>query len=651
MLKKLFKKELPIEEVFLEELLKKTPNISMLNEMISNKELDIDTKNEKGETFLHLTLKAKKVQNALWLISKGISLDTIDDEGISAFDLAINNQNHRIVKHILDKIKIDLNKPNEYGRTILQDSVILGDHEMAKLLISNGANINIKNNKNRTVLYDALSYNNEEFTNYLLGFDELELNTIDIEKNTIFDHKSVKENYEIAKILIEKGADPTIQNKKGENFLYYCVLDGIDGLEVINFAIEQGYDINSKVKKDDTMFMVLIDELLNLKDDKDEEKKKIIRFILKELITKGLNINSLCTNGENALFRSIRANDEELVKLLISMGIEVNIQNNDKQTPLATAVYQGTKSLKIIIDLLKYKADPTVKNNDEKCLFEEINDMILDIEYPKQVQMMYEQKLETKHLSAQFVLVLKELLKYCKKDLNYLDSMGNPLFYKSLMFHNISLFYLYANKGLNLHNLNKNGHNLFFEYLVKVFEEDNENIDFQGVLNILISFKINHNKQDETGWTAVSKIIATTPCNLNLFKILIKVIKFDYTIADKLGRTAMHSAVWKGNSNVVKIINFIDSSVKNKTDNYGILPITYAALLGNQELVLTFTSLKSISTTDFYILPAAIKKFTPLLSNLDKLTLDINDPQKLKQLDTVIEDVKNDFKEKDKENI
>ncbi len=640
MFKKLFRADNTPLSVFTNELLKKQSDIKLLQKMLDDKSVDINHLNENGESFLHIVLRSKKLQNALWLLSKNIKPNIKDNGGVTPFDIAINNQYHRVVRALLQKIKVDLNKKNEFGRTVLQDSVILGDHEMAKILIEHGADINIVNNQNRNVLYDALSYNNEDFLDFLLQFDKLELNNIAIDQSSVFNHKSVRENPNLAMKLIAKGADPTMVDKHGRSFLYECALNGIEGLQIINFAVQKGFNINAQLRDNETILMSLVNELLSLKNNEDEEKRKSIRYIIKELVTKGLHINAVDIKNETVLFKAIRANDEMLTKLLLDLKIDVNIQNHKKQTALAIAVYQGTKSFNLTLELLKHKADPTIKSIENKTLFEEINDIILQTKYPQE---LWDKDIDPKHLVAQYTNTLRALLKYYKKNLNFLDSRGNPLFYKPLMYHNTPLFYLYANKGLDIHKLNKDGHNLFFEYVVKVFEDNVENVDIQGALSILISAKVNHNRQDETGWTAVSKIVATTPCNIKLFKTLIRIVKFDYTIVDKLGRTVVHSAVWKGNRDIVKIINIIDSSIKDIPDNYGILPITYAALLGNQELVLTFISMKAKTTTDVCVVPGAVKKFSPMLKNLDKLTHNIKNKLLLRQVNDVIEAVKSDF--------
>lgn len=631
MLQKLFKKKEPASERFLKELLKKDCDTKTLEKLLGKNEVNINHQDQNGDTFLHIALKTKKVKNVSWLLSQKIKTDITNKDNLTAFDIAVSHQNHRIAKTLLSTSKVNLNKKDNFGRTALQDSVILGDHEMAKILLEGGANINAKNNNNRNVIYDALAYGNSEFLEYLLSFKNVELNNLDTNKDSILTHKTVKENDDIAIMLIKNGADPTLINSDGKNFLCNYALKGIDALDVINTIIKCGFNINSKTANGHTVLMELIEKALILHKKEDEQERQSILALANALLNKGLDPNIVNNKGETALFHAIRFNDEQIVDLLLSYNIDVNIKNSKKQTPLSVAVYQGGKSFNIIQKLLKNNADSTVKNFKNKTLFESLNEILL---HPQIDNTRYEQYLK----------ILKEMLAYNQKDLNYLNSIGQPLFYRPLASNNITVFRMYVKAGLDLFKLNKNGHNLFFEYVVKVFEDNNPNIDFQSALSILVSSKLNHNMQDETGWTAVSKVIVTTPCNLNLFKTLIKVVKFDYTLSDKLGRTPMHSAVWKGRADIVKLINFVDPNIKETPDNYGILPIVYAALLGNQNLVSTFISIKSKSTIEnSYISQAAINKFKPMLKNLSKLTVGVEDPLELRQIKKVIEDVQRDF--------
>ena len=117
-----------------------------------------------------------------------------------------------------------------------------------------------------------------------------------------------------------------------------------------------------------------------------------------------------------------------------------------------------------------------------------------------------------------------------------------------------------------------------------------------------------------------------------------------YTIQDLQGRTVIHNAVWSKKTSIVKKIYTISPISINIVDNYEILPITYAALLGNQELVITLLHLNSNISGRKRISEKAIKKFSPMLKNLKKLKIGIEDFGLIKKIDILILQIVKDFK-------
>ena len=65
-------------------------------------------------------------------------------------------------------------------------------------------------------------------------------------------------------------------------------------------------------------------------------------------------------------------------------------------------------------------------------------------------------------------------------------------------------------------------------------------------------------------------------------------VKFDYTITDKLERNTIHVAVWNYNLSIIRKLYRQNHTILTKADKYGIVPIVYGALLGNQDMVLLF---------------------------------------------------------------
>lgn len=135
-----------------------------------------------------------------------------------------------------------------------------------------------------------------------------------------------------------------------------------------------------------------------------------------------------------------------------------------------------------------------------------------------------------------------------------------------------------------------------------------------------------------------------TKCNEDLFKVLTNIVSFDYKKTDNLGRTVMHSAVWSKKDNIAKILFYLDKDLMNIDDDYGLLPIKYAALLGNQSLLLFFLSNGSNVKSSKVVTDLAVKKFRPMLRNLIKIKEDIKDPDLLRKLDIVIKQTMKDFR-------
>ncbi len=627
-------------ELFLNELINNNFNKTKLEKAFTKYEININHLNTNSENYLYLAIYNGKTEAALWLIEKGIEIDVANKNGFTPFDIAIENQYHRVVQVILSKIETDINKKDIHGRTKLQDSVMLGDHEMAKILIEHGADINSKDNKGQNILYDALSYGHIDFIEYLLTLKELDINNIDKENNNILHHAFALSNDEVALKLIKNGASPNHRNKEGNTYLSIIAQRGIEAFNIIEVALENGFDINSRVANKNTILMEVLSALSNI-DPADEAKRNSLLSMSKKLIEIGLDINAVNENNEHALFQTIKSSELQSTLMLLEKKIDVNLQNKNGETPLFYACYGGIEKLEITILLLKHGANPTLKNNKGQTVFEILNNLVLSNH--GQMDFIDNDVMKYAVGHTRFMNVLKAIFKYYKRELDFFDSEGNPIFFKPLIYDNIPLFKLYLKAGVDLKMVNSDGSNLFFEYVLHAFQQDNPDIDFETGLSMLISAKVDHNVQDKTGWTVVSKIVAQTPCNKKLFKALLKRVRFNYKIVDKLGRSVIHSAVWSNNIEVIKLINHIDSDIKNIPDHYGILPSIYAALIGNKSVLLYFVELKSKIKTDQSISQAAIKKFSPLLKNIEKLKAETVNISEMEIITTIMQQLKKDF--------
>jgi len=131
----------------------------------------------------------------------------------------------------IDAIKVfiehefDINTLDDYGNTAL--ITILNknndtDNEIAKLLIYNEANINVKNNDNITALIMASRNCNTEIVRLLLENELDDINNKGNGRTALEWALDKKDNYEIIKLLLDAGANSRnelLYTKKYDEYL------------------------------------------------------------------------------------------------------------------------------------------------------------------------------------------------------------------------------------------------------------------------------------------------------------------------------------------------------------------------------------------------------------------------------------------------
>ena len=75
---------------------------------------------------------------------------------------------------------------------------------------------------------------------------------------------------------------------------------------------------------------------------------------LKVLLASGVNVNIKDENGNTPLHHAVSANNQEIVEVLLANGADINIQNKDGATPLYNAVLQHNQAMvKCLLDNAK----------------------------------------------------------------------------------------------------------------------------------------------------------------------------------------------------------------------------------------------------------------------------------------------------------
>ena len=234
---------------------------------------------------------------------------------------------HTQIIALLLEAGADINAKNRDGGTALHNAAFLGQYEAAKLLLENGADVNIRNGDGGTPS-DAAAVD-WETTRFILGMLRIKVSKEKIEAGRT----------KVVELLRQHGA--TTNAKSESDGLCNAVRSG--DLRAVKEQLADGVDINAG----DTEFGVTALSWAALLDN-----VEIANF----LIEKGADVNAKSRDGSTPLHSAAFLGHTEIAELLIQKGANVDPRNYRDETPLDTSVVDW-ETTKFIAGLLTIKVD------------------------------------------------------------------------------------------------------------------------------------------------------------------------------------------------------------------------------------------------------------------------------------------------------
>jgi len=163
------------------------------------------------------------------------------------------------VKAIIKRDPEAVNRTNRFNRTALLSVLRYGGSqeetlEIVKVLVQNGADVNTVDDRGNTPLMRAASGNNKENTLEIVKFlvqNGADVNAIDKMGFTPLIHAADGNNPAVVKLLLDKNADVNVQNKYQETPLMMLLKarNTTNSMDIAKMLLEKGADPNAQMDK------------------------------------------------------------------------------------------------------------------------------------------------------------------------------------------------------------------------------------------------------------------------------------------------------------------------------------------------------------------------------------------------------------------
>jgi len=148
-----------------------------------------------------------------------------EDIGETLLHLAIRRHNYKLVK-LLIALDCNINNINVNGETPILLSLKLGYNKISELLIKNNCCLLLTDNVNKSVLHNAILYSSDYIVELLLNNRNININIRDQDGNSALHLTCFNENINKAKLLINRGIDINVLNKKNRTELSVAINKG-----------------------------------------------------------------------------------------------------------------------------------------------------------------------------------------------------------------------------------------------------------------------------------------------------------------------------------------------------------------------------------------------------------------------------------------
>ncbi|XP_059470956.1 ankyrin-3-like isoform X1 [Neocloeon triangulifer] len=364
-----------------------------VSEILLSRGADVNICDNDNITPLIIAVRFSSREMCRFLVDNGADLSAEDNKGNDALHWACLQGKLEIAKYLLLELNcFGTEKKGELGRTALHHAVQHAHVAVAEFLLSNGADINARDNDNCTPLIFAAIVSSTEMCRFLVdkgadlsavtkyGDDALHmacfrgnldnvkyllgLNGFSVEKKgqhgrSALHFAAVKGQVKVAEFLLSRGADVNACDDESKTPLILAAF--LSSTEMCRFLVENGADLSAVNKYGDDAFhgacfackLENAMYFMELNGFSVEKKGQLGRtallhaaqnghFVVAELLlSKGANVNARDDDNCTALIIASQLSSEDMCRFLVESGADLNAVNKYENDSLHLACFGG----------------------------------------------------------------------------------------------------------------------------------------------------------------------------------------------------------------------------------------------------------------------------------------------------------------------
>jgi serine/threonine-protein phosphatase 6 regulatory ankyrin repeat subunit A len=345
--------------------------------------VDVEERDIQGQTPLLHAVRRNREAIFKMFLEKGVNLEAKDAEGLTPLAHAVLNNNELLVKLLVEHgantddlylNDLDLQRDLKSG---VHNAIATGNLKLVRLLLALSVDVEERDTQGQTPLLHAVRRDNEAIVRLLLE-KGVNLETPDAEGLTPLAHAVLKNHEHLVELLLEKGASSdsltdlgTTRDLKGP--IHDAIEIGNENVVRLLLAIAvdvEERDIQGQTpllhavrRNREAIFKMFLEEGVNVEAEDADGLTPLAHAVLenneilvKSLLEKGAKVDVLRDIGAKRGFRgriydAIDKENENVVRLLLVMGVDIEERDLFRNTPLVLACWFGKSAIaKLLVE-------------------------------------------------------------------------------------------------------------------------------------------------------------------------------------------------------------------------------------------------------------------------------------------------------------